>query len=85
MRLKANTTPTDEARCYRAMVAWLDGDRLALDTVLAELMTDQSGVPGLLFNLLDVATDVSLRLDPDVGVRLRAALLRLEQDREQEP
>ncbi len=43
-------------------------------------MTDPTGTPGLLFVLLDIATDVSATLDPDVGVRLRAALLRLEED-----
>jgi len=31
----------------------LDGDKLALDTVLAEVMTDPTGTPGLLFVLLD--------------------------------
>jgi len=78
--LDAKGLPFDEARAYRAMVAWLDGDKLALDTVLAEVMTDPTGTPGLLFVLLDIATDVSATLDPDVGVRLRAALLRLEED-----
>lgn len=70
--LDARGLPYDEARDYRAMPTWLDGDKLALDAVLAEVMTDPTGTPSLLFVLLDTATTVSATLDPDVGVRLRA-------------
>jgi hypothetical protein len=80
MRLTANTTPTDEARAYRSMLAWLDGDKMALDVVLAEVMRDPTGVPGLLFVLLEIASDMSMRVNPDVGVWLRAALLRLGEE-----
>lgn len=70
--LDARGLPYDEARAYRAMLTWLDGDKLALDAVLAEVMTDPTGTPSLLFVLLDTATAVSATLDPDAGVRLRA-------------
>ena len=58
---------------------WLDGDKYALDQVLDDVMTDPTGVPGLLFVLLDIAVDVSVTLDPEVCDRLRDALLRIEQ------
>jgi hypothetical protein len=75
MRLTATgTTPPDEARCYRAMLAYLDGDQLAFDTVLADVMADPTGTSGLLFLLLEIAADVSVTLDPDVRDRLRDAL-----------
>lgn len=78
MRLRATTTKTDTTRCYRAMIAWLDGDKLALDALLDQAAHDPTGTPGLLFELLDAATSTAEALDPDVRDRLREALLRHE-------
>lgn len=74
-RLSATTTPTDHRRCSRLMIAWIDGDKLALDTVLDEAMSDPTGVPGLLFSLADAATDLGLHVAPDMADQLRASLL----------
>ena len=79
MKLTATTRDVDEARTYRTMLAWLDGDKLALDAVLAEVMADPIGTPGLVFVLVEIATDCAQTLDPDVRDRLRDALLKLEQ------
>jgi len=80
VKLTATTRPLDRTRCYRAMIAWLDGDKLALDAVLGEVMTDPIGVPGLLFELLDAATSTAEQLDPNIRDHLRDALLRQEND-----
>jgi hypothetical protein len=79
-KLTATTTPTDRTRCYRAMIAWLDGDLLGLDYVLEQAMHDPIGVPGLVFELLEVATSASEELDHDIRDHLRAALIQREQD-----
>lgn len=73
--LSAATTPTDHRRCTRLLIAWIDGDRLALDTVLAEADADPTGTPGLLFSLADFTTDLGLRVAPDMADQLRASLL----------
>lgn len=80
MKLTATTRPLDRTRCYRAMIAWLDGDKLALDAVLDECMADPIGTPGLLFELLEAATTSLEELDPDIRDHLRDALLRQEGD-----
>ena len=80
MRLRATTTATDKRRCCRALLAWTDGDKLALDTVLDEAMRDPTGVPGLLFELLDLATGTGEELTPDWQAHLRATLLSYDRD-----
>ncbi|GAA2112996.1 hypothetical protein [Nocardioides bigeumensis] len=49
MTLSATTTHADETRATRAVLAWLAGDKYALDLVLNEVMDDPTGVPGMLF------------------------------------
>lgn len=78
MKLRATTTPTDTTRCLRSLIAWATGDKLALDTVLHEVMADRTGVPGLLFELMEFGTDLGSKLDPDLIDHLRAALLTHE-------
>jgi hypothetical protein len=70
----------DHRRCYRALIAWCDGDRLALDAVLEEVMADPTGVPGLLFDVLAFAVDLGERVAPDFRDQLRNGLLALVQD-----
>lgn len=77
-KLRATTTPTDYTRCLRSMAAWLQGDRYALDVVLQEVMDDATGVPGLLFELLECATSACEELDPDILDHLRDTLARCE-------
>ncbi len=81
-RLTATTRPVDEARVHRLLLAWLDGDRLALDTVLDEAMHDPVGVPGPVFALTGFAAELAERCAPDVRDQLRAALLAAADDEE---
>lgn len=53
-KLKASTTDAQTRRATRAVIAWTTGDKLALDTVLDEVMADPTGVPALLFDLADL-------------------------------
>ncbi len=78
MKLIATTTDEDARRCYRLMIAWVDGDRLAMDIVLGEVMADPIGTPGLLFALVEFATDIGGRAVPGFREQLRAGLLALE-------
>ena len=57
------------------MIAWLDGDKLALDAVLAEAMADPTGVPGLPFSLTAFAAVLGERAAPDIRDQLQASLL----------
>ena len=79
-RLRAATTNTDSRRCVRAMLAWMDGDKLALDVVLQELIDDPTGVPGIMFEVIEFAVFVGLKADPDLGDHLREFLLDQEKD-----
>ena len=78
-RLTATTRPVDESRCTRLIIAWLDGDKLALDTVLDEAMRDPVGTPGLLFTLTEFATSIGEQAAPDLRDQLRARLLENEE------
>jgi hypothetical protein len=73
--LRATTTATDRRRCNRLLIAWADGDKLALDTVLSEAMSDPTGTPGLIFSLTDYAARLSAQVAPDFREQLRASLL----------
>lgn len=73
--LTAKTTPTDDRRVTRLLLAWLDGDKLALDVVLDEAVSDPVGTPGLLFSLTHYAARLSEQVAPDVRDQLRATLL----------
>ena len=75
MRLTASTRDVDKSRASRLLLAWLDGDKLALDVVLAEAMAGPVGVPGLLFALTGFAAELAERCVPDVRDQLRASLL----------
>jgi len=65
MTLAANLTPTDHQRVKRLVLAWHDGDRLAMDTVLAEASHDPAGVPGQLFGLATFTVELAARLGVD--------------------
>lgn len=80
MRLTATTTPTDQARATRLQLAWIDGDKYALDVVLAEAMADPAGVPGLLFALVEFTTALGEEVAADYASQLRAQLLPHEGD-----
>jgi hypothetical protein len=75
VRLTATTTPTDQARSVRLQLAWIDGDKPALDYLLAEVMADNAGVPGILFALTDFTTRLGEQVAPDYADQLRAQLL----------
>jgi hypothetical protein len=85
MRLTAATTSTDLGRSYRLMLAWVSGDRLALDAVLAEVMADPAGTPGLLFTLVEFATNLGEQVAADFTDQLRAYLLHAEAETEEHP
>lgn len=55
--LTVNLRPVDRERVYRTLVAWLSGDRTALDAALAEAMADPIGVPSLLFGMTAMAAE----------------------------
>jgi len=74
-RLTANVREVDRTRVSRLLLAWLDGDRLASDVVLAEAMAEPTGTPGLLFALTGFAAELAERCVPDVREQLRASLL----------
>lgn len=78
-RMTANTTPTDQARSVRLQLAWITGDKYALDVVLQEVMDDETGVPGLLFALTDFTTRLGEQVAPDYADQLRSQLLDHEQ------
>jgi hypothetical protein len=72
--LRATTTVKDQRRWNRLLIAWADGDKLALDTVLTEVMRDPTGTPALVFSLTDYAARLSAQVAPDFREQLRAAL-----------
>lgn len=74
--LQATTTRDDRRRASRLLLAWIDGDRLALDVVLAEADAVPAGLPGLLFELVNYGAHVGLALTPDLPDQLRGSLLR---------
>ena len=78
MRLTAQVRPLDEQRANRLMVAWVTGDRLAMDVVTEEVMSDPIGTPSLLFTLVEFATSLGEQVAPDFTDQLRAHLLRAE-------
>lgn len=78
--LKATSTLTDQARAVRLQLAWIEGDKYALDLVLDEVMADPVGTPGVLFSLLAFTTKLGEQAAPDYTDRLRARLLELDQD-----
>jgi len=80
VRLTANTTPTDQARSVRLQLAWIDGDKPALDYLLQEVMDDPVGVPGLIFALTDFTTRLGEQVAPDYADQLRAQLLDHEKE-----
>ena len=78
--LTANTTPADRARATRLLLAWLAGDKYALNVVLDEVMADPTGTPGLIFALTDFTARLGHEYAPDFAGQLRASLLGLEDD-----
>lgn len=52
-QLTAHLRLIDHARAYRTVIAWMTGDKEALDAVLDEVTADPIGAPSLLFALAD--------------------------------
>ena len=75
MKLTVNLRDIDGARLSRLLLAWLDGDKLACDVVLAETMEDPIGAPSLLFALTEFAASTGEQVAPDIREQLRAGLL----------
>ncbi len=82
-RLTAACRPVDEARVFRLLLSWIDGDKVALDHVVAEVMRDAVGTPGVMFALTGFAAELAERCVPDARDQLRAALLDAADDAEQ--
>ena len=68
------TSHDDETRATRLVIAWLGGDKLALDVVLAEVRADPTGTPGILFALTDFAARLGNQAADNFGDQLRARL-----------
>jgi hypothetical protein len=79
MPLMIDPRPDDERRCRRLLIAWLDGDELAAHAVLDEVMSDDVGVPGLLFTMTDFSARLGNQVAPDFRGQLQAMLL-VDQD-----
>lgn len=80
MPLQADLRPIDHQRGYRLLIAWLDGDKFAMDVVLDETMRDENGTPGVLFWLASFAASLGARMADDFTGQLRAALLAAASD-----
>jgi hypothetical protein len=63
-RAATTTTADGQRRCHWLLIAWADGDRLALNAVLAEVMRDPTGTSGLIFSLTDYAARLSAQGRP---------------------
>ncbi len=78
--LTTDLRPIDHGRVYRTVIAWMTGDKAALDAVLVEADAEPAGVPLLLFAMTDhivrmfAATGLS---QDDVLAAIRADLLDL--------
>src|SRR3954452_4118292 len=59
----------------RLLGAWGCGDKLALDSVLNEVMADPTGVPGLLFCLSAFTSTLGEQVAPAWSDQLRGLLL----------
>ena len=81
------TTPTlrpvDTQRGARLLIAWLEGDELAISYVLDEANQDAAGTPGLLFAIPHTAALLAESAAPDGASPadgLRALLLDDQRD-----
>lgn len=74
--LTANVTGDDRARASRLLIAWVDGDQLALDTVLDECMRLPTGTPGILFALTDFTARLGMEVAPHFRDQLRGLVLK---------
>jgi hypothetical protein len=83
MRMTANVRPLDGLRAHRLMIAWSEGDKLALDAVLGETMADPIGTPGLLFALTEFATALGEQVTTDFTDQLRSHLLAAQAEDDQ--
>jgi hypothetical protein len=82
-RLTADLEPLDHQRAGRAILAWLTGDQVALNTALDEADDEPRGLPGLLFALLETTCGFALALtggDRNAAIeQIRRSLLALAQ------
>jgi hypothetical protein len=77
--MKASVTKTDQARAARAVLAWRNSDKQALDQVLHEVIED-GGEPGLIFSLIWFAAQLVELVPGGNTEALEEALLRLLDD-----
>lgn len=63
--LQPNLRPDDTTRASRLILAFADGDRVALNMVLAETSIDPVGVNGLVFALAHLARELTDHVAPD--------------------
>ena len=78
MSLIASLHSVDRQRACRLMIAWAEGDHLALDVVLAEALGDPVGTPGLLFALTECAGALGQEVGHVFTDQLRGHLLAAE-------
>lgn len=74
--LSAAVTKTDQARAARAVLAWRNGDKQALDLVLGEVI-ESGGEAGLIFSLTSFAAQLVDQVPGGNTGALEKALLRL--------
>jgi hypothetical protein len=74
--MKASVTKTDQARAARAVLAWQNSDKQALDQVLREVIED-GGEAGLIFSLIGFAAQLVALVPGGTTEALERALLAL--------
>lgn len=77
MKLIADVEPTDRARAARLTLAWLRGDKAAMEFVLDEANAEPAGLASLIFALTDYSTNLTEVLAPnDAEEQLERSILR---------
>lgn len=76
--LRPALRPIDEARAARLVLAFSEGDRRALDLVLAEVFDDGEGATAaLIFALAQITAELVVLLEPDTYAdRIRGTIAR---------
>jgi hypothetical protein len=81
--LRANLRPVDHQRAARVLLAFLTGDRAALDVALDEADAEPAGTPSVVFALAETACGFAVEIthgDYEAAVeQLRRSLLALAQ------
>lgn len=82
--LSTHTRHVDNQRAARLVIAWLHGDKLALDVALDETSKDPIGVPSLLFTLIGTLARLAEHTAPHgttAADNLRQVLLEEHDDK----